>query len=1259
MRSVLLLLASIMIMATAVQGVDRFDGVTVSASHRPGSIDLAVEDPSEDPFAEPILRLIALPPGATRPEAVLQSAAPLDLTLGEPMILRGIRVVPLSIEAQPGVGKTVLPSEARISLRYRPDDGASAPRAVRNGRGFFSGLDGWITGAKAAGEAATGFGSYLIITDPRFVPAVTPLADWKREKGLEVIVATTDETGTSNQQIKSYIRDLYGSSENPPAYVLIVGDTEQVPAWDYHSSVSDHPYALVDGDDFLPDLHVGRFSAQTIPEAETIVAKTLRHERDPYLEEGADWFTRGLVVGADYGSSTPVPVSRWCKQRMLDLGFSEVSELFYPPWWNDRFKVIKTSIDEGVSIVSYRGWAYGIHGWQPPSFTSDSIPLLNNGWKLPVVMSFVCQNNDFANEEDCFGEVWIRAGSDESPKGAVAVIGNSEPWSHTRHNDAAAIGAFKAISQRGVRNLGEILTAIKMEILQKFPTEVPYDEHADNAVEFYFYIYSLLGDPDLDLWTTAPREISVEVPDGIAAGSNFVEVRVTENGTGAPVDGAMIGVTQDGTVRGAGWTDASGVAHVGLDAPAGGAPLLVTVTDANVLPHQTTIAAQQGTGRLVMAAVIVDDDAEGASLGNGDGIPNPGERIELFPTLSNDGPETATGVAGTLTAPGAPWIDVLDGEIPFPDCPATGQTTAGEPFVVEIDPTAEDGSIARLLLEAGAVGVPVQESDLVLETAAPMLRYRSRIGTGAEEELVPGRTVEFALRLGNEGSLPSSAASAVLRSLDPEIAHVADSTAAVPAVEPGGEVLTEPFSLTISEDALTGAPFDLLLRVTTQEGSVDQSTVTWKVGPTQQTAPLGPDGYGYYAYDNSDTDYPDGAPLFDYITCSPVYGGEGTKLSLRNNRMVEVDLPFSFVFYGRTYDRILVSDNGWISFDLTTYHDYYNWDLPGTYGNGALIAPFWDNLDPDKEDEGENLVGDGVYVYHDEERDAFIVEWSRLANFFPELDDLQTFELILFDPAVHQTETGDGIIQFQYKQIRNNDVNRMFATVGIENPEESDGLQYTYINVYPDQAAPISSGLAIRITTTPARYVPFDLGRFAAQARGDGVALSWEPIDDRPRADYRIYRAPAGAAKEPTALVTLDGEARDYLDADADPSQPYRYWIGSRDPVGRETRVGPFQYDGPADAPLRLALESRSPNPARGRCELSYAVPRKGRVTLSIYDLSGRLVRTLIDGAVEAGVRNAVWDGRDDRGHDLPSGIYLGRLQAGPGERTLKMTLLR
>jgi hypothetical protein len=252
------------------------------------------------------------------------------------------------------------------------------------------------------------------------------------------------------------------------------------------------------------------------------------------------------------------------------------------------------------------------------------------------------------------------------------------------------------------------------------------------------------------------------------------------------------------------------------------------------------------------------------------------------------------------------------------------------------------------------------------------------------------------------------------------------------------------------------------------------------------------------------------------------------------------------------------------------------------------------------------------------------------------------------------------VIQFQYKQIRNNDEPRMFATVGIESPDETDGLQYTYVNVYPEQAAPVSGGLAVRFTTSPARYVPFDLQRFEAATRPDGISLAWEPIDERPRADYRVYRNRIGAVSKPVVIASLEGDARAHFDATADPSKEYRYWIGSRDPVGRETRVGPFRYEGSALVPLRLALEAHSLNPARGgRCQLFYAIPRAGTVSLRIYDLSGRLVRTLLDGEVEAGTGNLVWDGRDDRGNNLPSGIYLGRLQAGTEERTLKTTLLR
>jgi hypothetical protein len=322
------------------------------------------------------------------------------------------------------------------------------------------------------------------------------------------------------------------------------------------------------------------------------------------------------------------------------------------------------------------------------------------------------------------------------------------------------------------------------------------------------------------------------------------------------------------------------------------------------------------------------------------------------------------------------------------------------------------------------------------------------------------------------------------------------------------------------------------------------------------------------------------------------------------------------------------------------------------------VAAFWDNLNPQKQVD-DQTVADGVYVWDDAERDRFIVEWSRLPNERDEIDDLQTFQIILYDPDVYATPTGDGIIEFQYKQITNNDYLRMYSTVGIENEAEDDGLQYTYDNIYPAAASPLSSGLVIRFTTTPPRYAPFRLDGFHADRTRDGVALSWQAADQRPLRGYRVYRRQGDGGFEAVSSVLSEPSSLGYLDRDADPAMSQTYKIGSVDPVGHETLHGPFLYDPQATEAARLSLEAGGPHPLRRPLELSFSLPRNGDVTLRLYDVTGRLVRTLVDGWTAAGAHAATWDGTDDQGHRLPSGFYLCRLRTDAGERSLKLLWVR
>ena len=117
-----------------------------------------------------------------------------------------------------------------------------------------------------------------------------------------------------------------------------------------------------------------------------------------------------------------------------------------------------------------------------------------------------------------------------------------------------------------------------------------------------------------------------------------------------------------------------------------------------------------------------------------------------------------------------------------------------------------------------------------------------------------------------------------------------------------------------------------------------------------------------------------------------------------------------------------------------------------------------------------------VYSWYDEENGRFIIEWSRALNGYDEITE-ETFEIILYDQISMPTETGDGVIDFQYLHIDDVDVTKNYSTVGIESPNKNYGLQYVFNNVYSPGAAPLSDGLAIRFTTeSPDNYVgPLDV----------------------------------------------------------------------------------------------------------------------------------------------------------------------------------------
>jgi hypothetical protein len=97
---------------------------------------------------------------------------------------------------------------------------------------------------------------------------------------------------------------------------------------------------------------------------------------------------------------------------------------------------------------------------------------------------------------------------------------------------------------------------------------------------------------------------------------------------------------------------------------------------------------------------------------------------------------------------------------------------------------------------------------------------------------------------------------------------------------------------------------------------------------------------------------------------------------------------------------------------------------------------------------------------------------------------------------------------------------------------------------------------------------------------------------------------------------------------------------------------------GPPVVPATLELAPAAPNPFRGTSSLTYALPEPGRVRLTVHDVQGRRVATLVDADLDPGRHQAAWDGTEEAGGAVPPGLYFVRLQAGARVATGRIIFL-
>ncbi|MFH1642767.1 MAG: C25 family cysteine peptidase [Nanoarchaeota archaeon] len=338
---------------------------------------------------------------------------------------------------------------------------------------------------------------YLIIYADTFANKVTRLVNWKEGRGLEVIdVKLSDiysEFGSGDVGIREFIKYAYFNWELPPTYVLLVGDVDHLPIHNYpcfycsykSNTPGDHYYACVDGEDYYPDLHVGRLPVKNNGELSVMIDKIIAYQSGG----GTDWKKKILFVA--HPEDAPEKY-QGCKEYIAENIVSDEYELdkVYPYNGGSKTDIIE-AMEEGRGIINYRGHG-STYSWSiSPSFGTGDINNLQNNDKTPIVYSIACWNNRIDYSTDSFGEVFTK----KENGGAIVHLGATIP-SPTTVNHEFDKNLFRATFNDGLSSVGEIMTQAKTRLLNTYG-----GTHSTAVAETWMFL--ILGDPEISIDTTS------------------------------------------------------------------------------------------------------------------------------------------------------------------------------------------------------------------------------------------------------------------------------------------------------------------------------------------------------------------------------------------------------------------------------------------------------------------------------------------------------------------------------------------------------------------------------------------------------------------------------------------------------------------------------------------------------------------------------------------------------------------------------------
>ncbi len=459
-------------------------------------------------------------------------------------------------------------------------------------------------------------GSMLVISAPQFLNSILPLVEWKNQKGISTQLVSTALTGTTQTSLKNYIQSYY--SNNPSlVYVLLVGDHEQVSSYNAgtagnETKWSDIKYGMILGNDWYPELMVGRFSGSMSSEITTMVNRTLEYEKNPTL---GNWWGKAIGIGSnegygygDDGEADWQHMRNMSTKLIAGASYNQFHEFYDSTHGgNDApgdptSAMVMSAVNMGSGLFLYSG-----HGSQNSCATSNydiaDINASTNYGKYPFSLQVACNNGTFIGGT-CFSEAFLKATGNNSlgAKGAIASCGSSilMAWAEPMQvQDEIADIISNQYPNLKCYSLGALFYNGGMSMMDKYPTS------GKNTMETWV----MFGDPSCLFRSAVPAPIA-------ATHANCIQASATSFQVSAPSGALVYAALSQNNLPLGGSLVTNNVANITINGNFNPTQNVdVTVTGYNAIPYiqsipvclATNLSVFDPVGSLIKIESLCDD----------------------------------------------------------------------------------------------------------------------------------------------------------------------------------------------------------------------------------------------------------------------------------------------------------------------------------------------------------------------------------------------------------------------------------------------------------------------------------------------------------------------------------------------------------------------------------------------------------------------------------------------------------------------------